>query len=113
MQLEDQEEYLSLEDLKKKQQAVELEQMHLDLDRLKAYKKLQDLEEWTLLVKDWLLRKPDLERKLSEALYSQNKQAEEEYKQELFAVYQFENYLRSIEHFGEMALDALKENNYE
>ena len=64
-------------------------------------------------MKDWLLRKPDLERRLSEALFNQDKQAEEEYKQELFAVYNFENYLRSVEFFGQSALEQFKENNYE
>jgi hypothetical protein len=54
-----------------------------------------------------------LERRLSEALFNQDKQAEEEYKQELFAVYSFGNYLRSVEFYGEAALEQFKENNYE
>lgn len=64
-------------------------------------------------MKDWLSRRPELERKRSEAQFNRDNELVSQIDAEIMAILTFENYLRSIEVFGEMALDKLKENNYE
>ena len=53
--------------------------------------------------------KVGLEQRLSEALFRRDEQSAIEIKQTLFAIYGFENYLRSVEFFGEQAREGLGE----
>lgn len=59
-------------------------------------------------MKDWLSRKPELVQRLLEAQYNNDESMAGEIEREVFAIMSFENYLRSIEVFGQQALDRVK-----